>query len=370
MSEDKQDKLFIQLKNYNREREALLQLAMEKEERGEPLTEEEARAIVQHFPNEEELQKMTERMSGLSKAIQGIVQPQVEIVNTISKNIDEITKPITDSINSIGKGLQKALQPVFDELDTQNKENPLTKKEIEEGSKFFDEYIKEKEKLIQEIEILNTKQEKLISKIFDETKATEEDIVKYKLESEEIDLPSNIFKDISRKLQGKETIREEVEQQVKKQLNSNLSKKTRDKLKDIDSFSSEEELKKKLTDYEMKKLEKAIKEIEEMTMLFDKRPSRLELNHIETEREIKKERPLKYILFKSTEIHFENISEKDFISYLKEEIEIHKKAISIRKTINARNREILRMFSRASNPYFEGKKEEETIVRFAQAYTC
>lgn len=359
MSEEKQDKLFIQLKNYNKEREALLQLALDKEERGEELTEEEAKAIIQHFPNEEELKKMTERMSGLSKALEGIVQPQIEIENTVSKNIDEITKPFTETIASMGKGLQKALQPVFDELDNQNKENPLTRKEIEKGSKFFDEYIKEKTNLIQEIEVLISKQEKLLSKIFDETKATEEDIVNYKLESEEIDLPSNIFKDISRKLQGKETIRQEVENQVKKHFNSNLSKKTQEKLKDIESIPNEKELREKLTDYEMKKLEKAIKEIEEETLLFDKRPSRMELSHIEIEKEIKKETPLKYILYQATDIHFENISEEDFKKYLQEEIEIHKKAISIRNTINSRNREILRIFSRASNPYFEGIKEEE-----------
>ena len=287
MSNKKEDKLFIRLKNYNQEREALLQLAIEKSERGEKLTEEEAKAIVQHFPTDKELSKMTGKMSELSKTLGKIVQPQMEIVDTITKTFEEITKPLTDSINSVGKGLQKALQPVFDELDNQNKENPLTRKEIETGNKFFDEYIKEKKKLIEEIELLNTKQNKLLSNIFEETRATEEDIVKYKLESEEIDLPSNIFNDISKKIKGNETTNEIIE------------------------------------------------------------------------REIEKQKPFKYLFYKATKIPFENISEENFKKYLTEEIELLKKAIAIRKTINSRNREILRIFSRASNPYFEGKKEEE-----------
>ena len=139
MSEDKQDKLFIKLKNYNKEREAILDKALEKSERGEKLTQSEIEVIREHFPNEEELKKMTEKMSGLSKAIEGIVQPQMEIVKTISDNIDEITKPITDSITSFGKGLQKALQPVFDELENQYKENPLTRKEIDKLTTFLNE---------------------------------------------------------------------------------------------------------------------------------------------------------------------------------------------------------------------------------------
>lgn len=349
MSEEKQDKLINQLKNYNKEREALLQIAIEKKAKGEELTEEEKKAIIQHFPDDEELKRINETMSGFSKTLEGIIQPEMDIVNTISKNIDEITTPFS---KAMGKGLQKALQPVFDELENQNKENPLTRKEIEEGSKFFDEYIKEKTNLTQEMEMLNLKQQKLLSNIFNKTGATEEEIVNYKLESEEVDLPSNIFKDISRKLQGKETIRKEIEGQVKKHFNSNLSKKTQEKIKNIKPFT-EEELRRNLTNYEIKNLEKAIKEIEEETLLFNKRPSRM------GNEEIERQDPFKYIINKSIEIHFENISEEDFKSYLQEEIEIYKKAISIRNTINSRNREILRIFSRASNPYFEGKKEDE-----------
>ena len=356
MSNKKEDKLFIRLKNYNQEREALLQLAIEKRERGEELTEEEAKAIVQHFPTDKELAKMTGKMSELSKTLGKIVQPQMEIVDTITKNIEEITKPLTDSINSVGKGLQKALQPVFDELDNQNKENPLTRKEIETGNKFFDEYIKEKKNLIEEIELLNTKQNKLLSNIFEETRATEEDIVKYKLESEEIDLPSNIFNDISKKIKGNETTNEIIEREIEQFIRINLSEKTRKKLEKVEK---EEDLKKALTDYERKKLDKMIRELEDITLVFDNRPSRLELGHIEIDREIKKQKPFKYLFYKATKIPFENISEENFKKYLTEEIELLKKAIAIRKTINSRNREILRIFSRASNPYFEGKKEEE-----------
>lgn len=359
MSEDKQDKLFIKLKNYNKEREAILDKALEKSEKGEKLTQSEIEVIREHFPNEEELKKMTEKMSGLSKALEGIVQPQMEIVKTISDNIDEITKPITDSITSFGKGLQKALQPVFDELENQYKENPLTRKEIEEGSEFFKKYVKDKEKTIQEIIQLDELQKNLLSKIFEQTEATEEDIVKYKLESEEVDLPSNIFIDISRKLQGKETTRTNQRDFVFKQLRVKLSKNIYNKITKLTGEETEEELNQVISQNEWKKIEKAIKEIKEETFFFEKRPSRLELDHIDIEKEIQKEKPLKYILYQATDIHFENISEEDFKKYLQEEIEILKKAIKLRKKISSYNNEIMTIFSRASNPYFEGKREEE-----------
>lgn len=359
MSEDKQDKKIIRLKNYDQEKEALLQLALEKSQKGETLTESEVRAIRDHFPTDEELKKVTEKMTGLSQVIQEIIEPQTKIVNSISKGIEQMTFPFTEQVTKIASGLSESLKPVFEELDLQYKENPLTKKEIEEGSEFFKKYIKEKERLIKEIDSLNKQQETLISKIFETTGESEETILKYKIESEEIDFISNLFIDISKKLQGKTTTRESIELQFKKFLSRKIPKNIQDKLKKLGEDTPEEDLKKSLTEKELEKLRKASEEIEKEAMLFEQRPSRLQLDHIDTEREIKKEQPLKYILYKSTEIHFENITEEDFKSYLKEEIEILKKAIEIRKTISSYNNEILTIFSRASNPYFEGKKEEE-----------
>ena len=359
MSEDKQDKKIIRLKNYDQEKEALLQLALEKSQKGETLTESEVRAIRDHFPTDEELKKVTEKMTGLSQVIQEIIEPQMKIVNSISKGIEQMTFPFTEQVTKIASGLSESLKPVFEELDLQYKENPLTKKEIEEGSEFFKKYIKEKERLIKEIDSLNKQQETLISKIFETTGESEETILKYKIESEEIDFISNLFIDISKKLQGKTTTRESIELQFKKFLSRKIPKNIQDKLKKLGEDTPEEDLKKSLTEKELEKLRKASEEIEKEAMLFEQRPSRLQLDHIDTEREIKKEQPLKYILYKSTEIHFENITEEDFKSYLKEEIEILKKAIEIRKTISSYNNEILTIFSRASNPYFEGKKEEE-----------
>lgn len=359
MSEDKQDKKIIRLKNYDQEKEALLQLAIEKSQKGETLTESEVRAIRNHFPTDEELKKVTEKMTGLSQVIQEIIEPQMKIVNSISKGINQMAFPFTEQVTNIASGLSESLKPVFEELDLQYKENPLTKKEIEEGSEFFKKYIKEKEKLIKEIDSLNKQQETLISKIFETTGESEETILKYKIESEEIDFISNLFIDISKKLQGKSTTRESIELQFKKFLSRKIPKSIQNKLKKLGEDTPEEDLKKSLTEKELEKLRKASEEIEKEAMLFEQRPSRLQLDHIDTEREIKKEQPLKYILYKSTEIHFENITEEDFKSYLKEEIEILKKAIEIRKTISSYNNEILTIFSRASNPYFEGKKEEE-----------
>lgn len=358
MSEYKQDKKIIRLKNYDQEKEALLQLALEKSQKGETLTESEVRAIRDHFPTEEELKKVTEKMTGLSQVIQEIIEPQRKIVNSISKRIEQMTFPITEQVTKISSGLSESLKPVFEELDLQYKENPLTKKEIEERSEFFKKYIKEKERLIKEIDSLNKQQETLISKIFETTGESEETILKYKIESEEIDFISNLFIDISKKLQGNETTREELETQFKKFLSRKIPKNLQEKLKKIGA-TTEEKLKKNLTEKEFEKVKKASEEIEKEAMLFEKRPSRIELDHIETGREIKKEQSLKYILYKSTEIHFENITEEDFKSYLQEEIDILKKAIKIRKTISSYNNEILTIFSRASNPYFEGTKEDK-----------
>ena len=359
MSEETKDKLYIKLKNFDKTKEAILDKAFEKTEKGEELTETEKQAILDYFPNEEQLQQMTEKMSGLSKTIQSLVKPQLEIVNTISENIDEITKPITESINSLGKGLQKALQPVFDELESQNKENPLTKKEIEEGNKFFKDYVKEKEKLIKTINQINDKQQSLMNDIFEKTKASEEDILKYKIESEEIDLISNIFIDISRKLQGKETTKTSQRDFIFKQLRVKLSKNLYNKITNLEGTETQEELEKIFTQKEIEKIEKAINQINDESLFFEKRPSRIELEHIDIERDIQKKKPIQFTLYKATDIHFENITEEEFKSYLKEEIEILKKAIELRKKISSYNNEIITIFSRASNPYFEGKREEE-----------
>lgn len=358
MSEEKQDKKIIKLKNYDQEKEALLQLALEKSQKGERLTESEIKSIRDHFPTEEELKKATESMKGLSKVIQDFIEPQLQIVNNISKSVEQMTFPFTEQVTKIAEGLSESLKPVFEELDLQYKENPLTRKEIEEGTQFFNKYIKDKERLIKEIESLNKRQEKLVSKIFEDTGDTEETILQYKLESEEIDFISNLFIDISKKLQGNGTTREELETQFKKFLSRKIPKNLQEKLKKIGA-TTEEEMKKQLTEKEFEKVKKASEEIEKEAMLFEKRPSRIELDHLETGREIKREQPLKYILYKSTEIHFENITEEDFKSYLQEEIDILKKAIKIRKTISSYNNEILTIFSRASNPYFEGTKEDE-----------
>ena len=359
MSEEKQDKLFIKLKNYDREKEAILEKALEKSEKGEKLTQSEIEVIREHFPSEKELQEMTERMSGLSKTIQSLVEPQMKIVNTISDNIDEITKPITNTINSLGKGLQQALQPVFDELDNQYKESPLTTKEIEEGNKFFKKYVKEKEKTIKEIVALDEQQQSLISKIFEQTKDSEEDILNYKIESEEIDFISYLFTDISKKIEGKETTKTTQRDFVFKQLRMKLSKNLYNKITKLEGTETDEEISKIFNEKEWEKVEKAIKEIKEDTLFFETRPSRLILEHIDTEREVNKKRPIQFTLYKATDIHFENISEEDFKTYLQEEIEILKKAIDLRKRISSNNNEIMTIFSRASNPYFEGKKEEE-----------
>ena len=352
MSEEKQKKAYIKLKEYDKAKEELLQLALEKYEKGEELSEEEIEILEDYLPTEEKLQKLKEQMQGLEKTLKKVTEPQIDIVNTISQSIDKITQPFTNQISHFAKSLSKSLQPVFEELDSQYKENPLTKKEIDEGSKFFDEYIKEKEKLIKEIESLNNKQEKLYSNIFEKTKAPEEDIVKYKLESEEIDFPSNIFNDISKKIEGKPTTKETLEKYFEKYSQSKFSKNFREKIKTFKELENQK-LEDYFTEKELKDIEKGFNTLQEETLIFDRRPSRLELEHLETER------PFKYILYKSTDIPFENITENDFKEYLQEEIDILKKAIKIRKTISSYNNEILNIFSRASNPYFEGKKEEE-----------
>ena len=144
MTTRKQDKNFVTIKNYNKEKEALLQKALEKSERGEQLSESEAKAIKEHFPTNEFVQKMT----GLSKAIEGIQTSLFDIV--------ESSKPFVEQVTTQASSLSERLRPVLEELDLQYKENPLTREEIEEGSKFFDKYIKEKEKLVKEHEDLTT----------------------------------------------------------------------------------------------------------------------------------------------------------------------------------------------------------------------
>ena len=358
MSEEKQDKQFkIKLKEYDREKEKRKSEAFEKFARGEELSEEESRLINEEIPTEEELKGIEKSSELIQQTLRDIVEPTIQASKTISQNIDKIMQPMKDTISHISEGLQQSLKPVFDELDNQYKSNPLTRKELEEGTQFLVEYTKEKEELIQDIEALNKRQLELYSKIFDKTGATEQEIFQYNTEGEEIDFPVDILEDISRKLQGKQTSREEIEKQVKKYLQTKLSKNIREKLKESEEKNIP--LNEYLTEKELKKVQKACEDLKEESIFFERRPSRIELEREDFKREMNQEPPLKLLFYKSTEIHFENITQEDFISYLKEEIEILKKAIEIRKVINQKNNEIIRIFSRASNPYFEGKKENE-----------
>lgn len=342
---------------YNKEKEKTRKRAISKFKNNEDLTEEEAQILREEIPTEEDLKQMEQSSKEFSQTIQRIIEPQKEMIEQVSQKVEELTKPLTKSVQGIAKQLNKSLKPLFEEIDNQNKENPLTREEIEKSTKFLLDYTKEKEKLIQKINNLQSRQMNLFSKIFQTTGATEEEISRYKLEGEEIDFPVDIFTDISNKIQGKSTEKEDFETQLKKFLRTKLSKKLRDKLKENED--KDIPLNEYLVKAEIDSIQKACDEFNKETLFFRNRPSRHNLELIERKREINKELPLKYIFRRVTEIHFENITEEDFKSYLKEEIEILKELIDIQNDTLSKNREIVNIFSRASNPYFEGKKEIE-----------
>jgi hypothetical protein len=363
MSEDKQDKLKIKLKEYDREREFKKSEAFKNFAQGQELTEEEIELIREEIPSEEDLKNLDKSSKIIADTLREIVEPTIQATDTISKTIDKIMQPSLKNLQHISKGLQKSLKPVFDDIDKQYKESPLTRKDIEESSKRLEFFAKQKEEIVKTIKDLEEKQDTLYSKIFEETQSSEQDILKYKLEIEEIDLPCYIFEDISKKLRGKETTRTTINDFIEKEMKRKLSKTLQNKWQQIKQRAKEGNLENlediNYTKQDEKKLTKFFEELSQEAIFFDDRPSKLELEHINIERKLQGELPVKFLLYESTDIQFENISEENFKTYLQEEIEILKEAIQLKKTLDLRFNEIVNLFSKASNPYFEGKKEDE-----------
>ena len=242
MSEDKQDKLKIKLKEYDREREFKKSEAFNHFAQGQELSEEEIELIREEIPSDEDLKNLDKSSKIIADTLREIVEPTIQATDTISKTIDKIMQPSLKNLQQISKGLQKSLKPVFDDIDKQYKESPLTRKDIEESSKRLEFFAKQKEEIVKTIKDLEEKQDTLYSKIFEETQSSEQDIQKYKIEIEEIDLPCYIFEDISKKLRGKETTRTTINDFIEKEMKRKLSKTLQNKWQQIKQRAREGEL--------------------------------------------------------------------------------------------------------------------------------